>query len=169
MRLAQVGGEMWAELVEGWPVLLSMAAMVLSSRNIVILGLWATPWDVGYYSAAYRVSTAIRMMVSPMPTVLYPHVSHMTTQSKQHTVRFLNRHALILAAPFGVVSVVLLVDSPWIVPVVFGHLYLQTIPLLQILVFHRFCYPYHITIPRTICWQTVMISSGSVWSSRERS
>jgi PST family polysaccharide transporter len=128
----------WSELIEGWPVFLSMVAITLNGLNIVILGLWATAAEVGYYSAAYRVSTAIRAMVSPLVTVLYPHLSHMATQDKQHTVQFLRRYALILAAPFGVISLVLLVGSPWGVPVVFGNLYLQTIPLLQILALSPF-------------------------------
>jgi polysaccharide transporter, PST family len=130
---------MWSELVEGWPVFLSMATMTLSgSTNIFILGLWATATEVGYYSSAYRVAVAIRMMVSPLVTVLYPHLSHMATQDKQHTVQFLKRYALILAAPFAAISLVLLVGAPWIVPLMFGHLYLQTIPLLQILAFSPF-------------------------------
>ena len=125
---------MWAELVEGWPVFVSMATMTLSgSTNIFILGLWATASEVGYYSTAYRVAVAIRMMVSPLSSVLYPHLSHLATQSKQNTVDFLRRYALILSAPFAAVSLTLLLGAPWIVPVVFGHLYVQTIPLLQIL------------------------------------
>lgn len=128
----------WSELIEGWPVFLSMAAITLNGFNIVILGLWATAAEVGYYSAAFRVSTALRILVSPLVTVLYPHLSHKATQDKKHTVRFLRRYALILAAPFGVISLVLLVGSPWGVPVVFGNLYLQTIPLLQIMALSPF-------------------------------
>lgn len=130
------------ELREGWPVFLSMAAVTLSGLNIVILGLWAPPTEVGYYSAAYRVSTAVRVMVSPLVSVLYPHLSHLATKDKQHTVQFVRRYALLLSSPFGLISLMLLFAAPWLVPVVFGKLYLPTIPLLQILALTPFLYAF---------------------------
>jgi polysaccharide transporter, PST family len=127
-----------AELLEGWPVFLSMAAMTLTGLNILILGLWATAAEVGYFSAAFRIATAVRIMVTPVVTVLYPHLSKLATKDKQHTVQFLRKYGLLLASPFGAISLVLMLGAPWIVPVVFGPLYNPTILLLQILALSPF-------------------------------
>jgi PST family polysaccharide transporter len=100
--------------------------------------LWATAAEVGYYSAAFRVATAVRIMVTPLVTVLYPHLSKMAMKDKQHTVQFLNKYGFILASPFAVISLLLLVGAPWIVPVVFGPLYAPSTLLLQILALSPF-------------------------------
>lgn len=127
------------ELIEGWPVFISMAALaVTASTNIFILGLWAAPEEVGYFSSAYRVVVAIRAAVSPLVSVLYPHLSHMVSQDKERVVRFLRGAGLLMPAPFVAISLFLALGAPWVVPVVFGESYLPTIPIMQILAFSPF-------------------------------
>lgn len=128
-----------AELKEGWPVFLSMAALaVTASTNVVILGFWAPAAEIGYYSSAYRVIVAIRALVSPLVSVIYPHISHMVTQDKARAIRFLQGPGFLLPAPFAVLAILMIVGAPWVVPVLFGEKYLPTIPLLQILALSPF-------------------------------
>lgn len=120
-------------LREGWPVFLSMAAFTLSSStSIFLLGLRSGPADVAYYIAAYRLVVAIRALVDPVKTAIYPHISHMAANSKQDAVAFLKKYSLVLASPFLAVSLVLLAGAPLIVRLLYSPKYAPTVLLLQI-------------------------------------
>jgi PST family polysaccharide transporter len=120
-------------LREGWPVFLSMAAFTLSSStSIFLLGLRSGPADVAYYIAAYRLVVAIRALVDPVKTAIYPHISHMAARSKQDAVAFLRKYSLLLASPFLAVSLVLLAFAPLIVRLLYSPKYAPTVLLLQI-------------------------------------
>jgi PST family polysaccharide transporter len=132
-------GEVRDALVEGWPVFLSIAANTLTtSTDTFILGLRAGPTDVAYYTNAYRLIVALRMLVSPVVTALYPHISHMAFNSRESAIAFLRKYALVLAAPFFLGGVVLLVGASPIIRLLFSEKYLPTVPLLQILAFSPF-------------------------------
>ncbi len=131
--------EVWTALLEGWPVFLSIAANTLTtSTDIFILGLRAGPTDVAYYIGAYRLIVALRTLVSPVVTALYPHISHMAFNSRENAIAFVRKYALMLAAPFFVGGVVLLAGASPIIRLLYGAKYLPTIPLLRILAFSPF-------------------------------
>ena len=87
---------------------------------------------------AYRLVVAIRMLVSPTVTALYPHMSHMAVKSRDQAIRFLKKHSLTLAAPFFACSLILLAFAPLITKLLYGHKYLATIPLMRVLAFSPF-------------------------------
>jgi PST family polysaccharide transporter len=132
-------GEVTARLREGAPMFVSMAAMTLyGTTNVFILGLVSTSTEVGYYSSAWRIILALRMLVGPVVGALYPHISHMAARSQGDVIRFLRRYSLLLSAPFFLIGVVLLIAAPWIVAIVFGPKYLPTTLLLRIMAFSPF-------------------------------
>ncbi len=131
--------EVYGALHKTWPVFLSMAALSLTaSTNIFILGLISTSAEVGYYSAAYRIVVALRLLVSPIVTALYPHISHMAANSKENAVRFLERYAVLLALPFLAISVGLFVGAPLIVDILFGPRFESAKLILRILALSPF-------------------------------
>jgi PST family polysaccharide transporter len=133
----------WREVADvlrdGWPVFLSMAALTLTSTtNIVILGFVTSAAEVGYYVAAFRLTVALRMLVGPIVTALYPHISHMASKSTAGAMLFLRKYALVLAAPFLAISIILFVAAPLIVHILFGSKYEPTILVLRIMAFSPF-------------------------------
>lgn len=134
-RAKDVRGALW----EGWPVFLSIAANTLTtSTDTFILGLRSGPTDVAYYSNAYRLIVALRQLVSPVVTALYPHISHMAFKSRENAIAFLRKYSLVLAAPFFLGGVVLCLGAGPIVKLLFSAKYIPSIPLLQILAFSPF-------------------------------
>lgn len=120
-------------LKEGWTVFLSMAASSISySTNVFFLNLKAGAADVAYYSAAYRLIVALRMLVSPVVTAIYPHISHMAFNSRSNAVAFLKRYTLVLAAPFLLAGLVLIAAAPLVIRF-YGPKYMPAAVLLQIL------------------------------------
>jgi len=122
-------------LVEGWPVFLSVAATTLtSSTNIFILGLCSSPSDVAYYSIPFRVVIAIRSLISPAVTAIYPYISRMASKSRDNAILFLRNSAWMVATPFFAGSLILFLAA---VPIIhlFGAKYTASIPILRILAF----------------------------------
>jgi PST family polysaccharide transporter len=133
----------WREVAEalreGWPVFVSMAALTLTgSTNIVILGFVTPASEVAYYVNASRLVMAARMLVSPIVSALYPHISHMASKSANDAVSFLRKYAFVLASPFLVISLVMFIAAPLIVHLLFGHRYEASIPVLRIMAFSPF-------------------------------
>ena len=115
-----------------------MAASSISySTNVFLLNLKSGPADVAYYSAAYRLIVAVRMLVSPVVTAVYPHISHMAAKSRTNAVAFLQRYSLILAVPFFLAGLVLIGTAPLIIRF-YGHKYAPAAVLLQILAMSPF-------------------------------
>jgi polysaccharide transporter, PST family len=132
-------GETLLALQEGWPVFLSMVAFTVSSAtNIFLLGLRAGPIDVAYFIAAYGLVVALRGLVDPVKTAIYPHISHMAARSKQDAIRFLRKYGLLLASPFLLASLVLLIFAPLIVRLLYGVKYAPAIPVMRLLAFSPF-------------------------------
>lgn len=126
-------------LKEGWPVFLSMAAFtVSSSTSIFLLGLRAGPKDVAYFIAAYRLVVALRALVDPVKTAIYPHISHMAARSKQDAIRFLRRYGLLVTSPFLLASLVLLIFAPLIIKLLYSAKYAPAIPVLRLLALSPF-------------------------------
>jgi len=126
-------------LREGWPVFLSMAALYFSSAsNTFILGLRGGPTEVAYFSAANRLVVALRMLVSPVVTAIYPHISKMAFNSRESAIAFLQKYALVLAAPFLLGSIVLFAGAAPIIKILYSAKYIPTIPLLRIMAFGPF-------------------------------
>ncbi len=124
---------------EGWPVFLSVAAMTLSSStNTFVLGLRSGPEDVAVYSVAYRLIVAVRTLVSPAVTAIYPHMSHMAFNSRENAVVFLRKYGFLLGLPFLAASLVLCAGASPIIRILFGAKYVSAIPLLRILAFSPF-------------------------------
>lgn len=124
---------------EGWPVFLSMAGVYLTdSTNILVLGLKAGPKDVGYYTASARLIVASRMLVQPVVTAVYPHISHMASKARRDALAALQKYSLYLVAPFLAGSLVLLFGASPIIRIIYSAKYDPAILLLRIMAFSPF-------------------------------
>ncbi|HEX7362120.1 MAG TPA: flippase [Bryobacteraceae bacterium] len=133
--------EIAAALREGFPVFLSMAALSISAvTDIFILGLRSTATDVAYYMAVFRIIIAARILVNPVSTAIYPHISRMAAHSREGAVLFLKKFTPLLAAPFFLGSLILCAGAPWIVPLFYGAKYAPATVLMQIMAFIPFLY-----------------------------
>ena len=131
--------EVFSALVEGWPVFLSMAAMTLSTvTNTMLLGLRSGPKEVAYFSAASRLVVAMRMLVTPVVTAIYPHMSRMAVNSRNEAIRLLRVHAWKIAIPFFLASLCLLLSAPLVIRIMYSAKYSPSIPLLQVMAFTVF-------------------------------
>jgi len=129
---------LWSEVREqfiaGWPAFLSLSVSGYAVvTNTVIIGLRAPVSEIAYYNAAQRLIAAMRSMVSPLSTAIYPHASQKAVRSEADVVEFVRKYALIFLAPFLVVGILLIVASPWALPRFLGEKFHDSVPVLQIM------------------------------------
>lgn len=71
------------QLRDSWDNFLATAFTSLyMSSSVFILGILATPVQVGYYAGAEKIVGAIRSLWIPVPRVLYPHFARKFAQDK---------------------------------------------------------------------------------------
>jgi PST family polysaccharide transporter len=119
---------------EGWSVFLSTAAITIYTRsNTFILGLIASPAEVGYFSAAQRLIDAARSLIYPITAATYPHISRLSHEAPEKGLDFLRRNTLRMTLPFVVLSAGLLLGAPAIGLILFGRSFGPSIPLLRMM------------------------------------
>ena len=89
--------------------------------------------DARFLISTLSFTVAIRSLVSPIVTAVYPHVSQVAHRSGKEGALFLRRYAILLTLPFLVVSVGLFIGSPMLAKIVFGPKYAYTAVLLRIM------------------------------------
>jgi PST family polysaccharide transporter len=121
------------ELVRGWPTFLSLAASAFSViTNQFILGLKGPTSEVAYFSASNRLIAALRMMVNPLASAIYPHTSQKAARSEREVILFVRKYTIPLAAPFLVVGIALIAGAGFI-PLFLGERYRAAVPVLRIM------------------------------------
>lgn len=90
-----------ATLREGSIMFISNASINLyTSSNTFILGLFAPPVIVGYWSAADKIRIAVQGILSPVTQGFYPHLAHLFSLSRERAVDFIKKTFL----PIGLIG-----------------------------------------------------------------
>jgi PST family polysaccharide transporter len=161
----------WDTLRTGWPVFLPLAASSFTvATNIFILGLRSSNEEVAYFSGAWRIVSALRMLVAPVVTAVYPHVSHKAGRSEREVVQFVRKYGLLLAGPFLLLGLVLLVAGPLLIRIALGRQYGPSMLLIQVMALspfllalsHLFSTYYMLACGYDKAWMRVMLLSVAV-------
>jgi O-antigen/teichoic acid export membrane protein len=118
--------EVWAQLAGAWPAFLasSLGGLFLSA-SLTVLGRFDLA-QVGYFNAAYRVTSLTRALMVPLSTLLFARASHRAAQAPAAAVAFVRRHGRLLTLPFLALSVALAATLPWALPLLLGPAYAQS-------------------------------------------
>lgn len=130
---------MWESLKEGWPLFLSIGATSFTAAsNVLILGLRSSTVEVAYYSGAQRIIAALRSLVNPVASAVYPHVSAKAAISEDEAVQFIRKYTLLLVGPFLLIGLALLFGGPWLIRFVLGARYVPSIRVIQVMALSPF-------------------------------
>lgn len=123
----------------GWSIFASTVAINLyTASNIVFLGFLTNPVIVGYFSGAKKIIDNITQLMSPISQAVYPHISKLVTQSPKEVKPFLKKVLLILGGGTFIGSVFIFIFADFVVEILLGSGYEQSVLLLRIMAFLPF-------------------------------
>ena len=127
------------QLKEGWHIFISTVAISLyTTSNTFILGLFTNNTIVGYYAAAEKIIKAVQGLLSPISQTVYPHISKLASESKERALNFIRKLVKIVGGISFVISFSIFIFANFVVNILLGPQYQQSIIVLRILAFLPF-------------------------------
>jgi PST family polysaccharide transporter len=122
-------------LKDGKELFFSMVTINLySNTTIIILGIYLTVTQVGYYSAAYRlIITAISVLSIPLTQALFPFISGSFSINKEKGIKDLQSIMPICLLFSFLYSIVFFVLAPFIINLFYGSDFYPAILVFRIL------------------------------------
>lgn len=140
--------------IDAWEIFTSTIAINLyTASNIVFLGLLTNNTIVGYFSGAQKIIQNINQLISPVTQAIYPYVSKTASNSKNDALKFLRKIVLILGGGNFIGSILIFIFAEWIVDILLGAGYEQSVLLLRILAF----LPFIISLSNIFGIQTMLV------------
>lgn len=115
--------------------LLRSAGGLFSSANSLILGLFAGPLAVGYYSGPDKIVKAAYGLQDPVSSSIYPRLSYLSVHDKKAARRLAIWGAVLQIGMMVPICAVLYFGAPWLVRTFLGPGYGPSITVLRILLF----------------------------------
>jgi O-antigen/teichoic acid export membrane protein len=124
-----------ALLKEGKEIFFSMVTINLySNTTIVILGIFVTVTQVGYYSAAYRlIITAISVLSIPLTQALYPFISGSFRIDRNKGIKDLQSIMPVCLLFSFIYSLTFFLMAPFIINLFYGAQFYPAIAVFRIL------------------------------------
>lgn len=116
----------------------TLSINLYTSSNTFILGLFASPYIVGYWSAADKLRLAAQGLISPITQGLYPHMSAKFNSSKETAIKFLRKGFYPITILGLTVSLLLYFFAEPIVAIALGEDFTNSILILKAISFLPF-------------------------------
>lgn len=141
-------------LVDGWSIFTSTIAINLyTASNIVFLGMMTNNVVVGYFSGAKKIIDNVTQLISPVTQAVYPFVTKKASSSKSDAIKFLHKLVVLLGGGNLLLSCFILIFAEYIVGVLLGNGYGQSVLMLRIMAF----LPFIISLSNIFGIQTMLV------------
>ena len=113
-----------------WVFLSSLAVMVIMRLDIMMHQKMSTSLEVGYYSVAMNLAMIFPLITTSLVTTLLPKMDEFL---KNHTVKEYVKRVLSNTKYVLAVLIVMELLSPFVIKILFGEQYIESISVFQIL------------------------------------
>lgn len=132
-------GDVLLKLKDGWDIFCSTVFISLyTNSNIFILRILTDDTCVGYYAAASRLIETIKGLLLPISNAIFPHVSVLVKESREQAIAFLCKAVRVIGGFSLILSVTVFVFAEFIVHLIMGSAYDESIEILRIISFLPF-------------------------------
>jgi O-antigen/teichoic acid export membrane protein len=112
----------------------ALLGMIPKQLDVVLLGYFRGPIEVGYYKLAKSLSATVGYIVGPLQLVAYPDLARLWGSGNQKAVRRrVKQLAWHVGATLGMLVLVGIALIPLIMPILVGMAYRPAVPATQIL------------------------------------
>jgi O-antigen/teichoic acid export membrane protein len=112
----------------------ALIAMIPNQLDVVLLGYVRGPTEVGYYKLAKSMAAVIDYLKGPLHSVAYAQLARLSALSRKEALREkVQKLALWIGAPLGVLVMLGAGLVPWALPLLVGEHYIPAIYAAQLL------------------------------------
>lgn len=127
------------QIEEGWYVFISSVAISLYTiSGTFILGFFASNTIVGYFSVADRIIKMLSGLLNPISQSIYPYISSLALKSQEDALNFIKKITFLLGASSFVISVIIFFFAGFILFILAGTQFNESVTLLRIMAFLPF-------------------------------
>lgn len=105
--------------------------MAFNTTDMLVLGAFSNPQQVGLYSASYRILNQVLVAYYLLTSVLYPQLARQNQEQRRRMLR--PRIFMLLFAGGTILAVLLAIFRRPVLGIVFGHAFILAAPLLLLL------------------------------------
>lgn len=110
-----------------------------TTTNVVVLGFFASKEDIGYYSTSLNLlNIANSIIAMPLSTALFPFIGKAFSKSREEGIRVVQKITPIIIYLTLLASLGILILAPYIIEIIFGDKFVNSIAPLRILSFLPF-------------------------------
>ncbi|HLK67796.1 MAG TPA: flippase [Bryobacteraceae bacterium] len=121
-------------LRSGWSLFLfQSSAMLYTAGNAFLLGLFAPPEAVAYFSGAEKISRAAMGVLNPFNQALFPRLSRLMKHSPEDALKLFRTNAAVVATGGVVLGTMLYLAAPLLVRILLGAAFQPSVPVLRLL------------------------------------
>ena len=126
-------------LNQGWHVFISTASISLyTNSNTFILGFFASPTIVGYFSVANNIINMCNGLLNPITQSIYPYLSSLAVKSKEETIKFIKKTTIAVGSFSLLISLLIFLLAGFVIFLLAGTHYNESVTLLRIMAFLPF-------------------------------
>jgi O-antigen/teichoic acid export membrane protein len=114
----------------------TLLGIIPKQLDVILLGYFRGPTEVGYYKLARNLAGAVTYLVRPLQSVIYPELSRLWGAEERKALwQKVRRLAIYIGAPVGVAVLAGTLLIPLALPVLVGHDYSPAVGVTQLLLF----------------------------------
>jgi PST family polysaccharide transporter len=113
--------------------LFKSAVSLYTTANVLLLGVLAAPAVVAWFAGAERIAKAAVGGITPLTQAFYPRINFLLTQDRDAASRTARMSVLITVGSALAIGLVLLIGAPFLVRLLLGPGFSQTVPVLRLL------------------------------------
>ena len=112
----------------------TLLGMIPEQLDVILLGYFRNPLEVGYYRLAKTLGNTVGYLVTPLQSVSYPELARLWGLGAQQAIRQkMRKFALRIGVPLGLAVLLTIPLVPFILPTLFGQAYRPAVLASQIL------------------------------------
>ena len=116
----------------------NLAISLYTVSTTFLLGLFTNNTIVGYFAVAEKIINALKSIMIPISSAIYPYISQKLIHSKQQGLIFIRKLSLVVSILTFIISLSIFIFTHFIVEKVLGHQYYNSIILIKIMAFLPF-------------------------------
>ncbi len=119
---------------DGWSLFVSkLAVNVYTIGNVLIVGLISTPYVIGQFAGADKISKAVLGMMAPLSQAMYPRLTYLTHKDRNEGYRWAKIGIIVSGCGNIVVGAVIFLTAPYLVQWLLGSEFTGAVTILRVL------------------------------------